>query len=83
MRISVDKHKGEVLITFDQAYTWLSLPPDMAREIAGHIKKAADDLVPPKCEHKSRSQHLKNTDTEYWSCDSCGQLTGAFGALDP
>lgn len=44
MRLSVDVHKGEALITFDQAYTWISLPPTDARKIGQALIKAADTI---------------------------------------
>jgi len=43
-RISVDLHKGEALITFDQAYAWISLPPAGARELAAALIRVADQV---------------------------------------
>lgn len=43
-RISVDLHKGEALLTFDQAYSWISLPVAGARQLAAALTEVADRI---------------------------------------
>jgi len=47
-RLSIDLHKGEILITFDKAYSWISLPPASARKVAEDLLRLAAEAEPSK-----------------------------------
>lgn len=59
-RISVDLHKGEALITFDQPYSWVSLSPENARKIGKALLEVADQAEKERASVGAIKQDLQS-----------------------
>lgn len=47
MKLSIDEHKGEAIIIFDDSYRWVALDVHSCRTVAAMLLEIANRVDPP------------------------------------